>query len=348
MPAITAAHAATASTEPLPPSGRNACGIVFRQPNEATVESFDLPEPGPADAVVRIEFSGVSIGTEQSIFSGARTHNGKFPLIGGYMACGVVEWIGAEVEGLVVGTRVVSMGTRLHDGINAVWGGHCSRHVTAAAGLIPVPKGVGSDEASLFILPAVALNAAEVAGVTDRDTVLVQGQGLIGQLFSQWCRRRGAAVWGIEPNRLRREIAQRAAGIEVLDPAENGFADRLKKLPGGGPSVVVEATGNARLIDVAAGYLRHHSRFVFLGWYPEEVAFKYHAFHANEATAFFPTGAGDAATTRAVLAAMADGTLRIEKNITDRVPFREAPRLYERVVAGDRSIMGAVIDWRSL
>ncbi|MBA3709923.1 MAG: hypothetical protein H0W83_14020, partial [Planctomycetes bacterium] len=50
----------------------------------------------------------------------------------------------------------------------------------------------------------------------------------------------------------------------------------------------------------------------------------------------------------AAMRAIRDGRLQVDHLISHRIPQREAPALYERLIAGDRSIVGVLIDWREL
>ncbi|OGV77848.1 MAG: hypothetical protein A3K19_18640 [Lentisphaerae bacterium RIFOXYB12_FULL_65_16] len=321
--------------------------IVFRAANTPTLEELDIPALAPDEVRVRVQFSGVSIGTESSIFSGVRTHNGTFPLVGGYMASGVIDELGPEVKGLNAGDRVVACGVRLAGGVTSVWGGHSSMQVVKARGVTRIPDGAEMAHAAMYVMPGVGLNAANMAEVKMTDTVLIQGQGLIGQLCGQWCRNRGAKVIAIEPDPRRAGLSRKYVTANVIDPTTENVEARVAELTGGkGPTVVVEATASAKFIDNATRFLRPGGRMVFLSWYPGHISIDFAHFHNNQITAFFPTGSGGDAATQATLWALANGTIRMDGNITDTVPYTDACRGYERLIAGDRSVMGMVIDWR--
>jgi bacteriochlorophyllide a dehydrogenase len=325
----------------------SAKAIVFREANIPLLEEVRLPDPTADQVVVRINYSGVSIGTESSIFSGKRTHNGTFPLVGGYMASGTVEAIGAEVTSYKPGDKVISPGSAIDGEITSIWGGHMSHHVIAANAILPVPDGVAMREAAMFILPAVGLNAVTMSGITEHDTVLIQGQGLIGQFFGQFARARGATVITVEPDASRANLSKQYVTPHALTPTDDVSAAIDEITNGKGATIVVEATGNKSLIKLATCHLRPHGKMVFLGWYPEEIAIDYHHFHANSVTAYFPMGAGDADTFRAVLDSLARGTLIMGDNLTDELPLDKVFEGYKRIVNGDRSIMGMVVNWRN-
>ncbi len=324
-----------------------AQAIVFRSANQPKIEEIDIPAIMPDEVRIRTLYSGVSIGTESSIFSGIRTHNGTFPLVGGYMITGIVEESGAAVTDFSPGDKVVSGGGRLEGEINSVFGGHMSHVVIPASRVSFLPDDVDEKEAALFVLPKVGLEAVSMAEITEKDRVLIFGQGMIGQFFGQFARNRGARIVTVEPDKKRASLSRQYVTATVLDPMNDDIEKRVEELTSGqGPTVVVEATGSKEVIHQATAALRPDGRFVFLSWHPGEIALEYSHFHANRARILFPMGGGDRETTRAVLDSLAAGTIHLEDNLTDVVNLENACDGYRRIIAGDRSIIGMVIDWR--
>jgi len=324
--------------------------IVFRKANMPTIEPVSLPSPTPDEMRVRIAYSGVSIGTEQSIFSGVRTHNGTFPVVTGYMASGTVEETGAAVKGFSEGARVICMGARFaaDAGVNSVWGGHSALQVVRPATCMHIPDGVDMKDAAMYVMPGVGLNAVNMAGIAMEDTVVIQGQGLIGQLCGQWCRNRGAKVITIEPDPARRELSRKLVTEHVVDPSAEDVPERVAALTAGnGATVVIEATASATFISSATRLLCRSGKMVFLSWYPGEISIDFAHFHNNQITAYFPTGNGGREATRATLTALANGSVCMAGNITDVYPFKQACDGYRRIIEGDRSIMAMVVDWRN-
>jgi 2-desacetyl-2-hydroxyethyl bacteriochlorophyllide A dehydrogenase len=324
-----------------------AKAIVFREAGKPALEEPSLPKLQKGQVLVKIHYSGVSIGTESSIFMGERTHNGTFPLISGYMAAGEVAETAPDVKNFKAGDLVASFGTKVEGDVNSVWGAHCSYHVTGEESLSPVPAGLDLRDASMHIMPCVGLSAVEMANITDADTVFISGQGLIGQFCGQWAASRGARVITAEPDPLRAGLSKKYVTDNVLNPLECDLGKELDRLTDGAwPTVLVEATANKKLIPQTTGFIRRmHARMVFLSWYPGEITLDYSHFHNWEATAFFPMGGGQ--HKRAVLEGLARGVIKMGDNITDVYEFAGAPAGFKRICDRDRSIMGMVIDWRN-
>jgi threonine dehydrogenase-like Zn-dependent dehydrogenase len=265
------------------------------------------------------------------------------------MSSGIVEAVGKAVRDIKVGDRVVGGGQPLQGGANSVWAAHSAFTLRPASLLLKVPDGCEMTAAALWVLPRVGLNALSMANLTEKDTVLVSGQGLIGQYFARWARNRGVKLIVIEPDKYRAALSAKYVGAPVLDPLADDLEEKIAALTDGQwPSAVVEATASKKLIGQAVKFLRRpHAKMIFLSWYPGEISFDFGVFHRNEVTAYFPMGAGEVANTgRATLAAFAAGALALGDNLSAVYEYRDAARCYERVAAGDRSLMGVVFDWR--
>src|SRR6478609_10243837 len=90
------------------------------------VMTATLPAPGPGQALVRVEASGVSF-AEQQMRRGKYYDQPKFPFVPGYDLVGIDESTGARVAAL---TKV---------------GGWADRVILDRADLVPVPDGVSPE-----------------------------------------------------------------------------------------------------------------------------------------------------------------------------------------------------------
>ena len=109
------ASSAPRSRRPALGQGRSArvSGTGYRAPMRAalfveqhqdlSLEDVTALTPGPCDAVVRVHASGVCH-SDQAMIDRMPTGN---PVILGHEACGVVEWVGAEVSRVRPGQRVI-------------------------------------------------------------------------------------------------------------------------------------------------------------------------------------------------------------------------------------------------
>ena len=66
--------------------------------NRVEVGAIEIPAPQKGEVWVRVEWSGVSPGTELRCLRGEQAGQPGFPFVPGYNALGVVEQVGSEAE----------------------------------------------------------------------------------------------------------------------------------------------------------------------------------------------------------------------------------------------------------
>jgi NADPH:quinone reductase-like Zn-dependent oxidoreductase len=78
-----------------------ANAIVFQQPKALALSALQLPEMGAGDVLVKVEYSGISTGTERLLWDGTMPAfpGMGYPLVPGY------ETVGRVVNGVVVWPR---------------------------------------------------------------------------------------------------------------------------------------------------------------------------------------------------------------------------------------------------
>src|SRR3954469_356417 len=242
----------------------------------------DVPDPKleePTDAIVRVTSSGLC-GSDLHLYEVLGPFLGEGDVLG-HEPMGIVEEVGAEVDGLSPGDRGVvpfniSCGhcwmcghglqsqcetTQVHEqGTGAallgytklygqVPGGQAEylRVPQAHYGPIKVPEGPPDDRFVYLsdVLPT-AWQAVEYADVPDGETVLVLGLGPIGERATRVAQHRGAGrVLAVDlvPERLERA---RAHGVEALDLNEydGDLPAAVREMTGGrGPIAVIDAVG---------------------------------------------------------------------------------------------------------
>lgn len=268
--------------------------IVWHAAGDLRLEDVAEPgPPGPGQAVVEVSFCGIC-GTDLGEYTkgpvmirpsphpltGARP-----PVVLGHEFSGRVVAVGPDGDAAQVGQRVT---------VDPCWRcGHCfwcrrgdyhicryggsvglasdgalARRVTVpAAGLVPLPDGVGDRIAALTEPLAVGLHAVRRGGVQAGDRVLVLGAGPIGAAVLLAARASGAAeVYVSEPGAGRRELALQLGATQAFDPGAVDVRKEVYLRTGRiGPDVVFECTGSPRLLQVAVAAARRGGRVVLVG-----------------------------------------------------------------------------------
>jgi threonine dehydrogenase-like Zn-dependent dehydrogenase len=206
----------------------------------------------------------------------------------GHEMAGVVDWVGADVDAVAVGDRVVvhpgndELG-RIGNG--APEGGLADEvHVRDAASgtrLYPVPGALPLDVAALTEPLNVGLHAVEQSEAAPGETVAVFGCGPIGLAAVASLRDRGIArVVGVDLSARRRDLAITLGAEAVLDPATDDVWRELARLHGTSRSmfgaspatdVYIEASGAARVIDSFVGRARPDARMTVVALHYEPV-----------------------------------------------------------------------------
>ena len=300
---------------------------------------IELPCPTPAagEVLIRTQFSGVSMGTEMAIAGGLRTDYGPPPFVIGYQAVGEVIQTGVGVTNCRAGEAV------------AVYcrGAHREFITTQSAWVHPLVPAPARPEMALFVQPSVATHALNQAEIAPGNTVLVIGQGLIGQCAAALARLRGATVVACDVAPARLEMSRRFCADEVFDASGLSISAATRVQRPDGFDVVLESTGLNRMIDDAMGCCRLEGKFVFLGWYPGKISFDFMIPHQKQLRAFFPSFIGPPAVREMALRLLASGALPMKEMISHLVSAAEAGAIYNELLTGDQArFNGIVIDWR--
>lgn len=263
--------------------------LVKQRPGPGGLELVDRPDPTPkADEVlIEIAYAGVC-GTDLHILKGHWPC--VTPIILGHEFCGHVAALGARVDDLAVGDRVVAGNPAQTCGnCHHCRGGNpfmCKSRISAGfmidgafARFIcmrrntihRIPDGVSLREAALCEPMAAAVRAlTERLTVNAADRVLVSGAGPIGLLCAVVARAQGALVIvsGLEADQ-RRLAAARGMGVDAvvnldredLSKAVNTLTD------GAGVDIAVECAGAPASLEVCLKSLRKSGSLVQVGIY---------------------------------------------------------------------------------
>jgi threonine dehydrogenase-like Zn-dependent dehydrogenase len=258
---------------------RTVKAVTYHGKRDVRVDS--VPDPAiqePTDAIVRITSTAIC-GSDLHLYEvlGAFLDEGD---VLGHEPMGIVEAVGAEVEHIRPGDRVVipfniSCGhcfmcdqglysqcetTQVHQhhkgaalfGYTKLYGqvpggqAELLRVPQAHFGPVKVPAGP-PDERFLYlsdVLPT-AWQAVEYAAIPDGGSVAVYGLGPIGQMCCRIALHRGAGrVFGIDLVPERLEMARRH-GVETIDTSTyDDVAETLRdRTTGRGPDAVIDAVG---------------------------------------------------------------------------------------------------------
>lgn len=306
--------------------------VVMHAPGRLAVESLALDPPGPADAVVDVDWCGVSAGTERLFWSGEMPPfpGMGYPLVPGYEAVGRVVEAGPEA-GVKAGDAVFAPGARCYGDVRGLFGGAASQLVSAGARLRRIDPGLGADGA-LLALAATAHHA--LLGSPAAAPRLIVGHGALGRLLA-----RISLALDLAPPTVWENAATRRAGAlgyPVLDPEADPRRDYAQ---------IFDASGDAAALDALIGRLAKGGELVLAGFYSQRLSFDFAPAFMREARLRI-AAEWAAEDLTAVLRLVDAGRLSLGGLVTHTAPAAEAEGAYAAAF-NDRSCLKMVLDWRN-
>lgn len=256
------------------------------QSDLVVVDDVDIAEPEPGQVLVRISHCGVCHSDLHVIDGGGGR---QLPVVLGHEAGGTVESVGAGVNQLAAGDKVIltlrpvcgrcyfcsrgeptlcrglggrggagprgtshlsRSGQPVYPGVGL--GAFAERVIASVHAAVKVPDDTPLDVACV-IGCAVQTGVGAVvntAKVEPGDTVVVQGLGGVGISIIQGARLAGASqIIAVDPVEERREASRRFGATATIDPTADEVVPMVQELTGIGADVAFDAVGMSQLIE---------------------------------------------------------------------------------------------------
>ena len=334
---------------------------VFVEPGRIEIDDRPIPDIGPNDALIRVTTTTIC-GTDVHILKG------EYPvekgLIVGHEPVGVIEKLGANVQGYREGQRVIAgaicpsfTSYACQDGCSAQDGGHHAhgykpvggwrfgntidgaqaeylRVPDAQANLSPVPDGLTDDQVLMCPdIMSTGFAGAESANIRIGDSVAVFAQGPIGLCATAGARLRGAgliiAVDGVDE---RLEMARKMGADVTLNFRQVDVVDEIRKLTGGrGVDASIEALGLQQTFEQALRVIKPGGTLSSLGVYSENLSIPLDAFCAGLGDHRIVTSLcpGGKERMRRLMQIIDSGRLDLGPMVTHRYPLEKIVDAYD-------------------
>lgn len=279
------------------------------------------------------------------------------PISLGYSNVGIVIDIGQDVDSFSIGDRVVSNG--IHAEIVSVNKNLCAK----------IPDVVSDDQACFTVLSAIGLHGIRLAKPTIGEFFVVYGLGLIGLLTSQILLAHGCQVLAIDIDKNKVKLAN-DLGVKAII---SGNIDELLSItksycPGGADGVIITATNKSNeIIKNSAQICRKRGRIIMIGstgmnmsrddFYEKELKFqvscsygpgRYDKSYEKDGNDY-PIGYvrwTEQRNFESILKLMEIKKIDISKLISDRIDFKNAPKLYDQIAKGKVGL-GIILEYPS-
>ena len=204
-------------------------------PEVLELTELPTPQPGPGQALVRVEAAGVNF---IDIYQRSGVYKVPLPFTPGQEGAGVVESVGKGVGEVKPGDRVAWAGPL---------GSYATHQAIPAARLVPVPARLDLKSAAAAMLQGMTAHylVTETFALRPGHACLIHAAaGGVGQLFCQLARRAGAQVIGTAGGPDKAQLAKDAGAHEVIDYRTQDFEVELKRITAGaGVHVVYDSVG---------------------------------------------------------------------------------------------------------
>ncbi|MCL6600354.1 MAG: zinc-binding alcohol dehydrogenase family protein [Alicyclobacillus macrosporangiidus] len=321
----------------------------------------EAPEPAAREdcAFVHIRRVGVC-GTDLHAYRGEQPYF-TYPRVLGHELSGEIVRVGPNTQGLRAGDRVLVIPYTACGGCVAcrrgrpnccvnlqyygvhVDGGMCEYMAIPVDHLIPA-NDVSLDDAAMVECLSIGMHAVNRASVGPQDTVLVVGAGPIGLGVMRLAKLTGANVIAMDTNERRNAFAAKWAGVDATVMAQDHPLEELFRLTGGDlPTVVVDATGNARSMMDCFQYVCHGGTVVYVSLVKDVITFYDPDFQKKETTLLSSRGAVRAEFER-VLEYIRAGQVDIASFITHRLTLDEVPESFEALLRPDSGVIKAIVE----
>lgn len=139
-----------------------------------------------------------------------------------------------------------------------------------------IPAGALDAKTTAIVEPmSVGFHAVNRAQVTDIDTVMIIGCGMVGLGAVVRASLRGATVIAADIDDEKLELAKRLGAKYAINTKTQDAHERLAELTNGfGPDVVIEAVGSVPTYQMAVNEVAFTGRVVCIGYAKSEVSFQ--------------------------------------------------------------------------
>ena len=330
--------------------------LIITGPKQARFDETAMPACAQGGVVIRARVTAISTGTELRVFraipvdeAGQFLHERfpfRLPVENGYSMVGDVIEVGADVEEIDVGDRVFA--TAAHGQFAAVDATEVTR----------LPDTIPDEEAAMLNILEVAHCALRRADPAVGSNVAIVGQGVIGLSLTAYADAFGFRTVVVDSVVERLQVAEQMGVLLAASTGEQDRYDRIRELfDGQGADVTFEATSQWSGIRAAMEITRTDGTVVVVSRQLHIPDFNPvgHPFlgkslslitsYGYQATGSRWSGRRSFSLTVDLLARR---RLKIRPMLTHRFSWQELPDVYQRLDEGDRSIVGAIIDWTSV
>ncbi|WP_322052362.1 alcohol dehydrogenase [Paraburkholderia bannensis] len=306
----------------------------------------DIPEPSAGHVLIKVQACGIC--HSDSLTKEGQWPGLQFPRVPGHEIAGVIERMGAGVEGWSVGQRV---GVGWH-------GGHCGhcercRHgdfvlcqnaqvpgisydggyaqymVAPQEALARMPDDLSDvDAAPLLCAGITTFNALRHSGARAGDVAAILGIGGLGHLGVQFARKMGFVTVAIARGQDKAPLAKQLGAHHYIDSSAQNVGESLQAL--GGARVILATVTNGEAMSAALAGLGVNGKLIMVGVAQEPVEVPVTQFiMGRQSVQGWPSGTAADSQETLAFSALSD-----VKPMIEEYPLERAAEAYDRMMSG--------------
>lgn len=338
--------------------------LTLTEYNQFTYGDAPEPEFTDDDVLVAVKACGIC----GSDIHGMDGSSGRRipPIIMGHEAAGVIEKVGANVEGWSPGDAV-AFDSMIYCGTcdsckagqtnlcedRRVIGVSCEdyRRHGAFAEFVAIPKhmllrlpeGLSFGEAAFGEPVGVALHAVGLVSPAAGDTAVVVGAGLIGLLVVQALKRAGCSrVLAVDLDEKRLQLAKDLGADDSVNSGAQDALGQIRAWAGGdGADIAMEVVGIDPTIQLAVKSVRKGGKVGAVGNLKASVEFPLQDIVTREITVF--GSCASAGEYEEALAAVAEGSINVKPLISATASIAEGQEWFEKLYRREGDLLKVLL-----
>ncbi|MCM3772512.1 MULTISPECIES: zinc-binding alcohol dehydrogenase family protein [Priestia] len=333
--------------------------IVCEQPNQLKKVESKRPIPQAEEALIRIQRIGIC-GTDIHAYEGNQPFF-TYPRVLGHELSGYIEFIPHNELGLKAGDQVSIipymecgkciacrngktncctdmkvLGVHIEGGM--------SEWITVPYTHLVRAEGLTLDQAAMVEPLSIGAHAVRRAEIQQGEFVLVIGAGPIGLGVMAFAKDQGAKVIAMDVNNERLAFASEWAKVDYTLNVLNNPFDKLVELTNAEmPTIVFDATGNAKSMTEAFNYSAHGGKLIYVGLVKADISFNDPEFHKRELTLM---GSRNATLEdfHYVVDTLKCNKVDLNRYITHRAQFDQLIEQFEDWLTPEANVIKAIVE----
>ncbi len=328
---------------------------IFGEKDIRVVE-IPVPELEPDEVLIKVKAVGLC-GTDVELYEGTMPYIKKglttLPITPGHEWAGIVEKTGSEVTNVVNGDRVTgdvyivcgdcdnckkgrynlcTNNKRVVGSYRNKDGGFAEYIKMPARNLYKIPDNISFNEAALIENAATCVYGIEKMGIEYGSSVLVIGDGPIGQMALQVAGTDGAGellISGSYDNKL--EIARQLGATHTINRHQQDVVDAVMDFTDGeGVDVVIESCGKEKGLEQALAAVKPGGKLCLLSIYTKD------KLNIDVNSIIFKDldvigSLGSANSFQPAINMLKTNKIRTDKIITKELPLEDAEKAFDLV-----------------